>query len=135
LLAVALSLTLLAGCTTNSVDDLAPQSATLFPAAPDSNPLETARMASADIEGDIAARHRRNAPSNSGEYPNLNITPGIAAPQFTKEEAAAKKAALKVTAAQVQAETAGEKAKTDTARLRKLAREHGKEALNEIEGE
>jgi hypothetical protein len=130
-----LALSLLAGCTTNSVDDLAPQSATAFPAAPDGNPLETPAMASRDIEADIAARKRRNAPSDTGQYPNLNIAPGVAAPQFTKEEAAAKKAALKATGAQLAADTAGDKAETDTPRLRKLAGEHAKQALNEIEGD
>jgi len=73
-------------------------------------------------------------PRDTGSYPNLNIRPGQAAPQFTDDEARAKLAALDAErkAARNPGRAAG--ARNDGAALRKLAASHGKDTLREIEG-
>jgi hypothetical protein len=72
-------------------------------------------------------------PKDTGSYPNLNIVPRQAAPQFTSEEAQAKLAALNAErqAAQNPARAAG--ASDDSATLSALGRNHGKDALKQIE--
>lgn len=73
-------------------------------------------------------------PRDTGSYPNLNIRPGQAAPQFTDDEAKAKLAALEAErkAARNPGRAAG--ARSDSAALRKLAASHGRDTLREIEG-
>lgn len=73
-------------------------------------------------------------PRDTGTYPNLNIRPGQAAPQFTDDEAKAKLAALEAErrAARNPAQAAG--ARSDSASLRRLAASHGNETLRQIEG-
>ena len=73
-------------------------------------------------------------PRDTGSYPNLNIRPGQAAPQFTDDEAKAKLAALEAErkAARNPGRAAG--ARNDSAALRKLAASHGSDTLREIEG-
>lgn len=87
-----------------------------------------------DLGDEIAARNSSSGPAETGEYPNLNIVPGTAAPQLSAEEIAAKKAALKARQTAVAA-AAPDKPKVNAARLKKLAATHAKDALKEIEGE
>lgn len=69
------------------------------------------------------------APQNTGNYPNLNIRPQQAAPQFTDADRDAKLAAL---AAEREAAVKNAGAAPKTAGLDDLARNHGQETLKAI---
>lgn len=70
---------------------------------------------------------------NTGQFPNLNIPPEVAASQLTEEEKQAKMAALKGAQEQQAATAATATAETDEAELRKLAETHAAAALKAIE--
>ena len=134
-----------AGCTTGSINDIAPASSTgtqsavstdQFPPAPGAEPPDPLNRPAmgGDLSDEIAARNASSELANTGKYPNLNIIPGTAAPQLTQEEIAAKKAALKARREAV-VKTKAEKPKMNAARLKKLAATHAKDALKEIEGD
>jgi len=82
--------------------------------------------------------NQANEPSSTGAvdtgtYPNLNVRPGVANEQLTTAETASKSAELR--AAQ-QANSAGSAPPpNDVPLLRKIGQTHGKEALQEIEGQ
>ncbi|WP_269929926.1 hypothetical protein [Aminobacter sp. HY435] len=69
---------------------------------------------------------------DTGTYPNLNIAPKVAAPQFTEDQKAAKLAALQG-ARQRQGGRAGAAA-SDPGAMTTLARKHGEDTLKAIEG-
>lgn len=73
-------------------------------------------------------------PNDTGTYPNLNIAPQQAAPQFTDAEAQAKLAALKAEGQAAQDPARAKGAGNDGAALKALAKNHGKDALKQIEG-
>jgi len=127
----------MAGCTTSSIDDMAPSAtSSTFPAAPraaDADPLQNPTMGGA-IDDDIANRNVAGAPADAGQYPNLNIAPKSAAPIPSAEDVAAKKAALRARQ-QAVASTVPGKPPYDAAKLKKLASTHADEALKEIEGQ
>lgn len=107
--AVAAALTVLSGCAGSPSGDVQP-SATYAPG------------------GNVVG------PRDTGSYPNLNIRPGQAAPQFTDGEAKAKLAALEAEREAARNPGRAARAKNDSAALRKLAASHGKDTLREIEG-
>lgn len=78
-----------------------------------------------------AAAEVRGA-QDTGTYPNLNIAPKVAAPQFTEEQKAAKLAELH--AAQQRQGGGGNGAAADSKGMTTLARQHGAEALKAIQG-
>jgi hypothetical protein len=134
-----------AGCTTGSINDIAPASSTgtqsavatdQFPPAPGAEPPDPLNRPAmgGDLSDEIAARNASTGPADTGQYPNLNIIPGAAAPQLSQDEIAAKKAALKARR-QAVVDAAPDKPKVNAAKLRKLAADHAKDALNEIEGD
>lgn len=69
---------------------------------------------------------------NTGNYPNLNIKPGVAADQFTPEERAAKGQELK-SAQTAAVRSGGSPPANEQAALTSLSRTHGKKTLDEIE--
>lgn len=69
---------------------------------------------------------------DTGTYPNLNIAPQVAAPQFTEEQKAAKLAELR--AAQQRQGAKGSGGAADEKAMTTLARQHGPEALKAIQG-
>lgn len=73
-------------------------------------------------------------PRDTGTFPNLNIKPGQAAPQFTDSEAKAKLAALEADRRTAQNPGRAAGARNDSAALRKLGATHAKDTLREIEG-
>lgn len=73
-------------------------------------------------------------PRDTGSYPNLNIKPGQAAPQFTDAEAQAKLSQLNAERASAQNPARSKGVKDESAALRKLAATHGPDTLRQIEG-
>lgn len=69
---------------------------------------------------------------DTGTYPNLNIPPKVAAPQFTEDQKAAKLAELQ--AAKRRQGGKGVVAGGDSKAMTTLAREHGADTLKAIEG-
>ncbi|WP_457151855.1 hypothetical protein [Mesorhizobium sp. P5_C1] len=70
---------------------------------------------------------------DTGTFPNLNIKPQVAAPQFTDAEKNAKLAQLKADES-AQAAKNGKPDVADQAALTDLAKKHGDETLKQIEG-
>ncbi|ESY74632.1 hypothetical protein X743_04915 [Mesorhizobium sp. LNHC252B00] len=71
-------------------------------------------------------------PKDTGTFPNLNIKPQVAAPQFTEAEKNAKLAQLKADE-NSQAAKGGSPKVADQAALTELAKKHGDETLKQIE--
>lgn len=74
------------------------------------------------------------AARDTGEFPNLNVTPGTAAEQLTPEEKAASLAELKARQQRVTATAERLKPADEQERLRALGETHGANALKVIEG-
>ncbi|MFD1986625.1 hypothetical protein ACFSOZ_29770 [Mesorhizobium newzealandense] len=72
-------------------------------------------------------------PKDTGTFPNLNIKPQVAAPQFTDAEKNAKLAQLKADESAQGAKNASPDV-ADQAALTDLAKKHGDETLKQIEG-
>lgn len=72
-------------------------------------------------------------PKDTGSFPNLNIKPQVAAPQFTPDESKAKLAELKA-AENAQGAKGGGVAAGNPAALTDLAKKHGPQTLEQIEG-
>jgi hypothetical protein len=71
-------------------------------------------------------------PKDTGTFPNLNIKPQVAAPQFTEAEKNAKLAQLKADENAQAAKGGGPKVANQAA-LTDLAKKHGDETLKQIE--
>ncbi|ODT56450.1 MAG: hypothetical protein ABS59_01015 [Methylobacterium sp. SCN 67-24] len=69
---------------------------------------------------------------DTGTYPNLNIAPQVAAPQFTEEQKASKLAQLHT--AQKRQGGPGSAAAASESDMTTLARQHGADTLKAIEG-
>lgn len=120
----------LAGCTSTGLQDIAPQAAPLpAPAAPLPTPAPRGQGAP-ESAGQSAETDR--GPANTGEFPNLNVTPDKAAPELSTSDKASLIAQLNAARA---ANAAGPTpaGAAEVARLRALARRHGAAALKEIE--
>ncbi len=139
----------LPGCASMSIEEAVPAGALASNAQGDgANAAPADASAAAPASGGTVAGEPASggglvgtgpsAPSNSGEYPNLNIARRAAADQLSQRETAAESSALKRAAVQ-QGQDAAATATTASAseleRLRKLRVTHGAEALKEIEGE
>ncbi|MET2826467.1 hypothetical protein [Mesorhizobium shangrilense] len=72
-------------------------------------------------------------PKDTATFPNLNIPPKVAAPQFTDAEKTAKLAQLKADERAQAAKKSGVKP-TNPAELTALAKQHGGDTLKQIEG-
>jgi hypothetical protein len=72
-------------------------------------------------------------PKDTATFPNLNIPPKVAAPQFTDAEKTAKLAQLKADERAQAAKNSGVKP-TNPAELTALAKQHGGDTLKQIEG-
>ncbi|RUX43762.1 hypothetical protein EOA33_28515 [Mesorhizobium sp. M4A.F.Ca.ET.050.02.1.1] len=72
-------------------------------------------------------------PKDTGSYPNLNIPPQVAAKQLTKEETDAKLAQLKGEQQAQLAKSGGGDQTASPAALNSLAKNHGDQALKQIE--
>lgn len=70
----------------------------------------------------------------TGDYPNLNVAPQVAAEQFTEAEKQAQTARLRAARAQVEAQAAGRAVPDRTQELRRLGETHADEAERIIEG-
>ncbi|SIT59844.1 conserved hypothetical protein [Mesorhizobium prunaredense] len=94
--------------------------------------LAIAGCSSTNIEGatPVAAT---DGPKNTGSYPNLNIPPQAAAEQFTEAEKNAKLAQLKAEAQAQGSKGGAVKVANPAAALNTLAKQHGADALKEIE--
>jgi hypothetical protein len=97
------------------------------------------RIGAAIILLGIAGCSSTNSPTtgtgakDTGTFPNLNIKPQVAAPQFTEAEKNAKLAELKADE-NSQAAKGGAPKVTNQAALASLAKKHGDETLKQIEG-
>ncbi len=80
-----------------------------------------------------AAQAGGRGAQDTGTYPNLNIAPQVAAPQFTEDQKAAKLAELH-SAQQRQGPSGAAGAAANSATMTTLAREHGADTLKAIEG-
>lgn len=103
-------------------------------------PLAVAGCGTATIEDAVPAAAletpaQQPAFSEPGEYPNLNVNPQPAAPQFTDEEFKAQTEALRARREQLAGETSAQRATDSSTELRALARSHADRTLQEIEGE
>ncbi|MEO5324166.1 hypothetical protein PV773_12675 [Mesorhizobium sp. CC13] len=103
---------------------------TLF-AALFATPLLASGCASTSTANGTAAQTGGRGAQDTGTYPNLNIAPQVAAPQFTDDQKAAKMAALQA-ARRRQGGAGG--ASSDSAAMTTLARKHGADTLKAIEG-
>lgn len=110
---------MLAGCATATIEDAVPQGA----------------LVSAAESSDDDRAVSSGAPSDTGEYPNLNEVQRGAVEQMTPEERKAYLAELRAARAR-QANTGGNGSRgTSEAELKKLARTHNDEVLKQIENE
>lgn len=144
----------IAGCTTTSLEDVAPEAATIdetaqsqtaaipAPTAPpnagepvsnEALPEAAGTTAVAATQAEISGEAQGSG-RNTGQFPNLNIPPVAAAPQLTSAERQAKLAEL-AAARQAAQSGASVKPAANQAELKKLARTHAQEALEQIEGE
>lgn len=73
-------------------------------------------------------------PKDTGTFPNLNIVPQSAAPQFTDDQKNAKLAQLAADRTRAKAAASGAGGKADPAELARLGRTHGSDTLKQIEG-
>ncbi|MBZ0164766.1 MAG: hypothetical protein K8H74_18890 [Notoacmeibacter sp.] len=120
------------GCRTASLEDVAPTSllpptsavATLE-TVPGESQTATATQVDKVQEGDGAR--------NTGRYPNLNIVPTGETAQISEEERVAKVAELN--AAKQEAQSPAGKKGDQAEKLRRIARKHAQEALEQIEAE
>lgn len=92
------------GCANTSMEDAAPQSATV------------------------------TGPKDTGSYPNLNIPPQQAAEQFTEADKNAKLTRLKAEQTAANAGSGSTGGTPDAAELDKLAKTHASDTLKQIEG-
>lgn len=133
---------LLAACTTSNIEEIAPTSLARTPVAP---PLPEPRAAGAQDRADVPALRE--------DYPNLNLAPQTAAPQFTDAQRQAEADALAARRdglgggsqggsaelrrlAQERARgPSGAPISDRSEELRRLARTHGERAIEEIEGQ
>ncbi len=112
------------GCTTSNLSDIAPTAAvTPTPRPADGQPAEEAATPEKPADG--------AGPTDTGTFPNLNTKPDAATGQFAKTEADAKIAELK--AAKAGQGTKNGASAAEIARLKKLAKSHAAETLDEIE--
>lgn len=139
---VALGL-LVSGCSTSSsIDDLAPQpvAAQTLPAPVQPDAAAVTATEPAVTEQAMLPAERRTSPPpvgsvvNTGEFPDLNVTPGAAAEQITPEEKAAALSALKARQQRQQAAAERVRPPDEQERLRQLGQNHGADALKVIEG-
>jgi hypothetical protein len=103
-LAAVVLLAAATGCTSTSIEDAAPQSATV------------------------------TGPKDTGSYPNLNIPAQQAAEQFTDVDKNAKLAALQADQAAANAAAGNAAGTPDPAELDRLAKTHASDTLKQIEG-
>jgi hypothetical protein len=74
-------------------------------------------------------------PQDSGSFPNLNIPPRSAATQLTADETKAKLSQLKDTQTVAQSGPSAPSTGASDAQLKSLAANHGKDTLQQIEGQ
>lgn len=151
LLPIAAAAVIAAGCSTTNLEDVAPVASmqapqTLPEAMPPPASASTAVApvavapapppATVAAQPEVAAAPVRDA-LDTGSFPNLNVPPGTAAPQFTPSERAAKLAELgskrTITQSGPATNPAVEAAKVK--RLRLLAQTHAADTLKAIEAE
>lgn len=153
LLPVAAAAAIVAGCSTTNLEDVAPVASMQAPqtlpekmpppasassaAAPETVATEPAPPpVTVAAQPEVAAPPVRDA-IDTGSFPNLNVPPGTAAPQFTPSEKAAKLAELgskrTITQSGPATNPAVEAAKVK--RLRLLAQTHAADTLKAIEAE
>lgn len=133
----------LAACTTASIDEVAPSAPAVSTASGATVPQPTPRpeepaaseQALAPVEEDRAAAEPPTRPRNTGQYPNLNITPGTAAEQITPEEKTEMLGELRAKQAAVAAEAAEARPADQVEALREIGARHGEEALKAIEAQ
>ncbi len=126
--AIAFALAL-GGCRTASLEDVAPNS--LVPPTAEN----TAAVAPAEPQArDTATGETPEAPGarNSGKYPNLNIIPKGETEQLTAGDRAASIAELN-SARKDARSTGGDSSEDEAERLRRIARKHAQETLEQIE--
>lgn len=70
----------------------------------------------------------------SGDYPNLNVAPQVAAEQFTEAEKQAQAARLRAVRAQVEAQASGQAVPDRRQELHQLGETHADKAERIIEG-
>ena len=120
------------GCRTASLEDVAP--ASLAPATGTVGPADSALAGSPTEPGTpVQPVQEGDSVRNTGQYPNLNIVPAGETAQISEEERAAKTAELN--AARQEAQSAAGKQDNEAEKLRRLARKHAQEALDQIEVE
>ena len=101
----------------------------------------TALLSAATLTGGCSTSNTANTapvagvegPKDTGSYPNLNIPPQVAAKQLTKEETDAKLAQLKGEQQAQLAKSGGGAQTASPAALNSLAKNHGDQALKQIE--
>lgn len=120
------------GCATGAgIDEAVPQSAASTQAVSSDE-----SDAPATPDGAPEAENAETASEKTGAdgFPNLNVRPQAAREQITEDEKAESMAELKAAKAGQEKRGSGGGA-AETQRLRKLARTHAEEALEEIEAE
>lgn len=153
LLPIAAAAAIAAGCSTTNLEDVAPVASmqapqtlpeTMSPPASAAGAVEPAAVVSEPAPDPVAVAvppEAVRAPVrdalDTGTFPNLNVPPGTAAPQFTPSEKVSKLAALgsKRSAAQSGPATNPAVEAAKVKRLRKLAQTHAADTLKAIEAE
>lgn len=82
---------------------------------------------------DTAPQSLEAGPKNTGSFPNLNIVPKPATTQFTAQQRAAKMSELASDRQQAQGSGGSAPPPGDAVEMNKLARNHAKDALKQIE--
>lgn len=126
-LPIFLAVIVLSGCTTSRLEDAVPEAALVQDKVVE--PLDD----EANIDA-LTAETATEGAVNTGQFPNLNTSPGGATAQMTDTERDSYLAELRAAKA-AQGGAEGAASSTSAAELRHIAESHDKEALEEIEGE
>lgn len=146
----------LAGCATTDIEDIAPVAAPIEQPLPEQTsaiptssttvaaPVSVQSPAVPEAAGGQAVASTggvgaaggevQRSGNNTGQFPNLNVVPVAAAPQLTASEQRAKLAELEAARKKAVRGASG-KTQANETRLKKLAKSHAEDALEEIEGQ
>ncbi len=93
-----------------------------------------AGCSTSNVENTAYSQDDATGPKDTRTFPNMNIPPQNAAPQFTDAQRKAKLEQLKAAQSAAQARPGDSRAAADNATLNALAADHGRDTLRQIEG-
>lgn len=126
------AMSVFSGCRTTSLEEIAPTNLVPPPARETTSATAASENDPAEAIAD-AVPAVDDGPRNTGRYPNINIVPKGETAQISNAERKEKVAELEAAKKEIDAEDGDAESEAD--KLRRLAREHAKEALDAIKKE